>query len=152
MSAPQIAVLVTLIMYTFGYIVSLYAVSYWFSSGLMPQKWRAFSSNSIVFQAVIYATVFIPLVTWFSFHLAVESDVSQTIVWKDYLSHVSVGAHIIWFLSLKPMVVGLIVGLISPETMGFSQRSKAVLAFMMHNTGSYAMVQIVKTVIVFTIE
>ena len=152
MSAAQIAVLVTLIMYSFGYVVSLYAVSYWFSSGLMPEKLRQLSSTSIVFQAVIYATLFIPLVTWFSFFLAVGADSQQTVVWQDYLGHVSLGVHLIWFLLLKPMVVGLIVGMISPETMGFSGRNKAVLAFVMHNLGSYAMIQIVKLVISFTIS
>jgi hypothetical protein len=151
MSDAQIAVLSTLIIYAFGYVVSLYAVSFWFSTGLMPLKWRQLSSTPIVFKAVLFATIFVPLSTWFVFHWAVSADNSHSVDWNSYLGHVSLGAHFIWFILFKPMVVGFIVGLITPETMGFSGRDKAVLAFLMHNIGSYAMIQIVKLVIEKTI-
>jgi hypothetical protein len=147
MNAGQTAVTVSLIIYTFGYVVSLYAVSFWFSKGLMPEKLRNLSSTPSVFNTVLLTTFFVPLTAFLSFYWSKEAILPAGMNLSDYALHFSTGAHIIWFLILKPMVIGFLVGLITPETMGFSHRNKAILAFIMHNLGSYSMIQLMKWVI-----
>lgn len=151
MNAGQIAVLSSLIVYSCGYLASIYAVSYWFSTGLMPQKLREWSTTPFVFTTVFFGFIVVPLMAYLSFFWAKSANFAPGITISDYLGHFSYGAHIIWFLIFKPMLIGFLVGLITPETMGFSHRNKAILAFVMHNLGSYSMIMLMKWVIGFAI-
>jgi hypothetical protein len=147
MEGQQLAVIVSILLWIIGYLLSAYSYTHLFSKGILPDRLRNLTTPKSVLFILIGSIILIPFLAAMMFRIGGALELNMGIAWGCYIEYVTLGSFILWLLSLLVFLIVLLITLIQPQLLSFPNRGKAILFFFSHNTYSFLLFFLTKLAI-----
>ncbi len=147
MKGYHLAPLISLAVYGAAYFVSLYFWLYAFSSKTIPERFRV-KTSPVWIWIILIASFAIPgVIAGAAFRIGGIMERGQGIAWGCYIETFVLGSLFFWLMGLVVTGILLAISLIIPQKLGFNNRVKPFLIFIIHNFHTIILISIMSWLI-----